>query len=101
MIIAGTHGYEKGGPLTAIDFLENHAEQYVHDYNIVVYPCICPGPYEKELRFTENRVDPNRDALLENPNSAEMRAFTKSIKDLHGQLSVSYTHLTLPTTSRV
>ena len=86
IILGGTHGYEKSGPFAALEFLENEAEKYTKEYNLIVYPCLCPGPYEKELRYTEGRIDPNRDALLNSPKSQEMIAFTQSIKDLHKRL---------------
>ena len=49
-------------------------------------PCLCPGPYEKELRFTEGRVDPNRDAFLDDAKTQEMRALARSVKELHQRL---------------
>ena len=66
IVLGGTHGYEKGGPLAALKFAEEQASQYADRLNIVIYPCLSPGPYEKELRFTEGRIDINRDALLDN-----------------------------------
>lgn len=86
LILGGTHGYEKSGPLATLEFLEVEAEKYIKEYNLIVYPCLCPGPYEKELRYTEGRIDPNRDALLDSPKSQEMIAFTSSIKSLHERL---------------
>ncbi|MDX1459934.1 MAG: hypothetical protein R3348_02660, partial [Xanthomonadales bacterium] len=65
VVLGGTHGYEKGGPLAALKIAEEDAARYAEQSNIVIYPCLCPGPYEKELRFTEGRVDPNRDAFLD------------------------------------
>jgi len=86
IILGGTHGYEKGGPLAALKFAEEEASQYADRFNIVIYPCLSPGPYEKELRFTEGRIDINRDAYLNNAKSQEMRALAKSVKELHQRL---------------
>jgi len=86
IILGGTHGYEKGGPLAALKFAEEEASRYTDRLNIVVYPCLSPGPYEKELRFTEGRIDINRDAFLDDAKSQEMRALAKSVKELHQRL---------------
>lgn len=85
-VLGGTHGYEKGGPLAALGFAEEEAAQYAEKYNIVIYPCLCPGPYEKELRFTQGRIDPNRDALLNGARSQEMQALAESVKELHARM---------------
>ena len=86
IILGGTHGYEKGGPLAALKFAEEDASQYTDRLNIVIYPCLSPGPYEKELRFTEGRIDVNRDAFLDNAQTQEMQALAKSVKELHQRL---------------
>lgn len=86
LIFGGTHGYEKGGPLAALGFAEEEAAGYSQKYNIVIYPCLCPGPYEKELRYTEGRIDPNRDALAQNAQSQEMRALADSLRTLHARV---------------
>ena len=67
-------------------FAEEEASKYTDRFNIVIYPCLSPGPYEKELRFTEGRIDINRDAFLDNAKSEEMRALAKSVKELHQRL---------------
>lgn len=86
IVIGGTHGYEKGGPLAALGFAEEEAASYAEKINIIIYPCLCPGPYEKELRFTEGRIDPNRDAFLDEAKSQEMKALARSLKDLHARM---------------
>lgn len=86
IILGGTHGYEKGGPLAALKFAEEEASKYTDRFNIVIYPCLSPGPYEKELRFTEGRIDINRDAYLDNAKSEEMQALANSVKELHQRL---------------
>jgi hypothetical protein len=83
IVLGGTHGYEKGGPLAALKFAEEDAEKYADRLNIVIYPCLSPGPYEKELRFTEGRIDINRDAFLDDAQSQEMQALARSVKELH------------------
>lgn len=80
VITGGTHGYEKGGVEAALSFAENEAAQYAGEHNILIYPCLCPGPYEIEHRYTQGVIDPNRDALLNEAQSAEMQAFVASIQ---------------------
>ncbi len=86
IVIGGTHGYEKSGPLAALKFAEEEAAQYTERFNLIIYPCLSPGPYEKELRFTEGRIDINRDAFLEGSQSQEMKALAESVKELHTRL---------------
>jgi len=86
IVAGGTHGYEKGGPLAALKFAEEEAAKYTDRFNIVIYPCLSPGPYEKELRFTEGRIDINRDAFLYSAHSQEMKALAKSVRELHTRL---------------
>ncbi|NNE05693.1 MAG: hypothetical protein HKN15_08235 [Xanthomonadales bacterium] len=86
IVAGGTHGYEKGGPLAALKFAEEEASRYADRFNIVIYLCLSPGPYEKELRFTEGRIDVNRDAFLDKAQSQEMQALASSVKELHQRL---------------
>jgi len=86
VITGGTHGYEKGGVEAALSFAENEALGYAETFNVIIYPCLSPGPYEVEHRFTQGAVDPNRDALLKGAKSPEIRAFVKSIQAQHQRL---------------
>ena len=86
IVIGGTHGYEKSGPLACLKFAEEDAKKLKTKFNIVVYPCLSPGPYEKELRFSEGRIDINRDAFLEGAKTQEMQAFSASLKELHSRV---------------
>lgn len=86
VVLTTTHGYEKGGPLALLDFLENKAEEYAERYDIVVYPCLAPGPYEKNLRYTIGRKDTNRDCAEDRRETQEMSAFVSSIHALHQKL---------------
>jgi len=86
VITGGTHGYEKGGVEAALSFAEKEALDYSGTHNVLIYPCLCPGPYEVEHRFTQGAIDPNRDAFLEEAKSPEMRAFVKSIQEQHKEL---------------
>lgn len=86
IVIGGTHGYEKSGPLACLKFAEEDAKKLKSKFNIVVYPCLSPGPYEKELRFSEGRIDINRDAFLEGAKTQEMQAFAASLKELHARV---------------
>lgn len=83
IVIGGTHGYEKGGPLAALGFAEEEAANYAATCNLIIFPCLCPGPFEKETRYTEGRIDPNRDAMPEGSQSQEMQKLAASLKELH------------------
>ena len=86
VITGGTHGYEKGGVEAALSFAEKEALNYTDTHNVLIYPCMCPGPYEVEHRFTQGAIDPNRDALLDGAQSPEMQAFVNSIQEQHQKL---------------
>ncbi|MEH6348181.1 MAG: M14 family metallocarboxypeptidase [Bermanella sp.] len=60
LITGGVHGYEKSGVQGAIRFLQIHATQYLHEFNIVVLPCVSPWGYETINRWNPQAVDPNR-----------------------------------------
>jgi hypothetical protein len=70
LVTGGVHGYETSGVQGALDFLLHHAEQYKHDFNFIVVPCLSPWAYETINRWTTNAVDPNR-SFHENSPSPE------------------------------
>lgn len=64
LVTGGVHGYEKSGVQGAIRFLQSHAKQYFHDFNLVVLPCVSPWGYETINRWNPQAVDPNRSFFL-------------------------------------
>ncbi len=60
LITGGVHGYETSGVQGALRFLETSAEQYSHNFNILVAPCVSPWGYETINRWNPYCVDPNR-----------------------------------------
>jgi hypothetical protein len=84
LITGGVHGYETSGILGALEFLENHANDYSGSVNLLVVPCVSPWGYERINRWTFDAVDPNRNfrpggpspeatALMEMVNTAAKR----------------------------
>lgn len=57
---AGVHGYEEGGVEGLMQFMEEHARDYLDHYNFVILPCVSPAAYEKDVRLNGNKENPNR-----------------------------------------
>jgi hypothetical protein len=60
LITGGVHGYETSGVHGALQFVDQHAEDYVGRINLLVAPCVSPWAYERIHRWNANAVDPNR-----------------------------------------
>lgn len=60
LVTGGVHGYETSGVHGALDFLEQHAERYAHEVDILVVPCVSPWAYERINRWNALALDPNR-----------------------------------------
>ncbi|WP_217272196.1 hypothetical protein [Sphingopyxis sp. BSNA05] len=43
-VTGGVHGYETSGIMGALEFLETRAADYVGKINLLVAPCVSPGP---------------------------------------------------------
>ena len=59
-ITGGVHGYETSGVHGALQFVDQHAEDYAGRVNLLVAPCVSPWAYERIHRWNPNAVDPNR-----------------------------------------
>lgn len=81
LVTGGVHGYETSGVQGAIDFLQDHASDYLTDFNIVVVPCISPWGYETINRWNPLAIDPNRSFYKNSPapESAQLMAFVDSL----------------------
>jgi predicted deacylase len=99
VIVGGTHGYERGGVLSALDFLENEAEKYAEDYNVVVYPCLSPAAYEICSRWNLDKQDPNR-GFMSDSDVPESRQFIESLKEFGNSELVIDLHET-PVSDRI
>ena len=60
LITGGVHGYETSGVHGALQFVDQHAEDYAGRVNLLVAPCVSPWAYERIHRWNPNAVDPNR-----------------------------------------
>lgn len=68
LITGGVHGYETSGVQGAIQFLEQEAEKYAAQFNILVAPCVSPWGYEVINRWNPNAIDPNRSFITDSPS---------------------------------
>lgn len=60
LVTGGVHGYETSGVHGALQFVDQHAEDYAGRVNLLVAPCVSPWAYERIHRWNANAVDPNR-----------------------------------------
>jgi hypothetical protein len=60
IVTGGTHGYEESGVYGALEFLEYDVENYLDQFNFLVFPCLSPFSYEVNQRWTHDAWDPNR-----------------------------------------
>lgn len=47
VLVTGGHGYETSGVHGALQFVEQHAEDYIGRVNLLVAPCVSPWAYER------------------------------------------------------
>jgi len=74
LITGGVHGYETSGVHGAIQFMEEYAQQYRHDVNIITLPCISPWGYEHIARWNPYAIDPNRSFVSNSPSEEATQA---------------------------
>jgi len=67
LVTGGVHGYETSGVHGAIQFIKRAAENYRHQYNFIIAPCVSPWGYETINRWNPNAVDPNRSFYANSP----------------------------------
>ena len=60
LVTGGVHGYETSGVHGALQFLDQHAEDYAGRVNLLVAPCVSPWAYERIHRWNPDAIDPNR-----------------------------------------
>jgi len=76
LVTGGVHGYETSGVHGALQFVDQHGEDYAGRVNLLVAPCVSPWAYERIHRWNLNAVDPNRsfrDDSLAEESAALMR----------------------------
>ena len=60
LITGGVHGYETSGVHGALQFMEQHGDDYKGRINLLVVPCVSPWGYERIHRWNPYAIDPNR-----------------------------------------
>ena len=60
LVTGGVHGYETSGVHGALQFVEQHGEDYAGRIDLVVVPCVSPWGYERIHRWNPLAIDPNR-----------------------------------------
>jgi hypothetical protein len=84
LVTGGVHGYETSGVHGALQFLEQHAADYVDRINLLVAPCVSPWAYERIHRWNPHAIDPNR-SFRENSPAAEAAALVHLIAPWRGR----------------
>ena len=60
LVTGGVHGYETSGVHGALQFVDQHGEDYAGRINLLVAPCVSPWAYERIHRWNPDALDPNR-----------------------------------------
>ena len=68
LVTGGVHGYETSGVQGALEFLRDHAADYVDRLNLLIAPCVSPWGYEAIHRWNPRAVDPNRSFVPDSPS---------------------------------
>jgi hypothetical protein len=67
LVTGGVHGYETSGVHGALQFLQQHGEDYAGKANLLVAPCVSPWGYERIQRWNALAIDPNRSFVADSP----------------------------------
>ncbi|WP_243047785.1 M14 family metallocarboxypeptidase [Dyella sp. RRB7] len=67
LVTGGVHGYETSGVHGALQFVQQHAQDYVGRANLLVVPCVSPWAYERIHRWNPDALDPNRNFRKHSP----------------------------------
>ena len=83
LVTGGVHGYETSGVHGALRFLEQHAESYAGQVNLLVVPCVSPWAYERINRWNPQALDPNRAFRFDSPveESAALFALVGKLRE--------------------
>lgn len=67
LVTGGVHGYETSGVHGALQFVEEHGEEYQGQVDWLVAPCVSPWAYERIHRWNAHAIDPNRSFRADSP----------------------------------
>ena len=83
LVTGGVHGYETSGVHGALQFAEQHAQDYEGRINLLVVPCVSPWGYERSHRWNAQAIDPNRSFREDSPaqESAALMRLVAPLRD--------------------
>ena len=87
LVTGGVHGYETSGVHGALQFVEQHGEEYAGKVNLLVVPCVSPWAYERIHRWNPDALDPNR-SFRENSPAGESAALLRLVAPLRDRCLV-------------
>lgn len=79
IVTGGVHGYETSGVQGALLFLQQEVDNFLSNFNFVVFPCVSPWGYETINRWNPSALDPNRSFYQDSPSeeAANVMAFCR------------------------
>ena len=81
LVTGGVHGYETSGIHGALRFAGTEAQNYQHQFNLMIVPCVSPWGYETINRWDPLAIDPNRSFYANSP-AQESAALMQLVADL-------------------
>ena len=86
LVTGGVHGYETSGVQGALHFLDQHAEAFSRQVNLLVAPCVSPWAWERIHRWNFDAIDPNRSFRTPSP-ARESAALMRLVAPWLGQFA--------------
>lgn len=87
LVTGGVHGYETSGVHGALQFAEQHGQDYEGRLDLLIAPCVSPWGYERIHRWNMHAVDPNR-SFRDGGPSDEANALMRLVAPLRGRVLV-------------
>jgi len=87
LVTGGVHGYETSGVHGALQFVDQHAENYAGRANLIIAPCVSPWAYERIHRWNADALDPNR-SFRENSPAQESAALMRLVAPFRDRVLV-------------
>ncbi|MBB6365026.1 hypothetical protein FHR56_000139 [Xanthomonas sacchari] len=83
LVTGGVHGYETSGVHGALQFAQQHADDYAGRANVLLAPCVSPWAYERIHRWNADAIDPNRSFRADSPaqESAALLRLVAPLRD--------------------
>lgn len=87
LVTGGVHGYETSGVHGALQFVEQHGDDFAGRANLLVAPCVSPWAYERIHRWNPDAIDPNRSFHADSP-AGEAAALMELVAPLRGSIAM-------------